>query len=153
MQFTKDDLPALAKALVAYAAAQEGQGARILALSGDLGAGKTTLVQHIAHELGVNSTLPSPTFVVMRSYAATHPTFRELVHIDAYRLEDKTELRPLHLPRVFDREGALVCIEWPQKLFGTLPQDALCIELSVMGEGERELRTDPALESYLQTKL
>lgn len=153
MQFRKDDVPALAKALVAYAAAQKGNGARILALSGDLGAGKTTLVQHIAQELGVNSIPPSPTFVVMRSYAAAHPVFRELVHIDAYRLEDKTELGPLRLPHVFDREGALVCIEWPQKLFGALPKDALHIELSVVGEDERELSATPALESYLQNNL
>ena len=139
MRFHKDELPKVAAELLAAAKNNVGSGATVIALSGDLGAGKTTLVQHLAKELGVSTIPPSPTFVIMRSYETTDAVFTKLVHIDAYRIETEEELRPLHLERVFEAQNTLVCIEWPEKLGKAIPPSALQIGLISQAENEREL--------------
>ncbi len=151
MRVHKQMLGAVAEGLIAYLeTCAPREGATILALSGDLGAGKTALVQQIANVLSVSQIPPSPTFVIMRSYETSHPIFRKLVHIDAYRLESDTELKPLHLDKEFATHGALVCIEWPEKLAGALPERAIQINLISVGENERELTGSSDLESALQ---
>jgi tRNA threonylcarbamoyladenosine biosynthesis protein TsaE len=150
MKFSKEQLPRVAEGLVAYAAAHSDKKAFVIALEGDLGAGKTTLTQHIARALGVAQTPPSPTFVILRSYKTAHPAFLQLVHIDAYRLDDESELPPLRLGEVFESEGTLVCVEWPQKLGAALPASALHITLRYIGEETRELSANADTEGYLQ---
>jgi tRNA threonylcarbamoyladenosine biosynthesis protein TsaE len=151
MQLRHEELGKAAAALVRYAEAHAKAGrATVIAFAGDLGAGKTSLVQKIAESLGVMRDVPSPTFVLMRSYETAHPRFKRLVHIDAYRLEDERELAPLHLEEVFADGEALVCVEWPKRLFGALPKERLDLALSVIDERTRELGAPPDLESYLQ---
>ena len=127
-----------------------GSGASVIALSGDLGAGKTALVQHIAQALGVTQIPPSPTFVIMRSYETKDEVFKRLVHIDAYRIEGTDELPPLHLDAEFSDADSLVCVEWPEKIATAIPQGALQITLVSISENERELKTFPELEGALQ---
>lgn len=78
----------------------------LVALNGELGAGKTTLVRGIGAALGARGSIASPTFVLAR----THPTERgvPLVHVDAYRLSSAAELDDLDL----DFEGSVVVVEW-----------------------------------------
>lgn len=78
----------------------------LLALSGELGAGKTTFVRGVGEALGARGAISSPTFVIAR----THPTERgvPLVHVDAYRLSSAAELGDLDL----DFEGSIVAVEW-----------------------------------------
>lgn len=147
MHVKKTDLEALAHGLIAYADTHAPtQGATVVALTGDLGAGKTTLVQHVARALGVETLVPSPTFVIMRSYKTKHVRFKRLVHIDAYRLEEETELRALHLTEVFADPETLVCVEWPERLFGTLPIERIDIALTVVDEDTRELTGSSEVE-------
>lgn len=154
MHFKKESLGKIAEGIVAHMRKTALSGhASVLALSGDLGAGKTALVQHIAQVLGVEQIPPSPTFVIMRSYKATNEIFKKLVHIDAYRIETDDELRPLHLDAEFNMEGALVCVEWPEKIATVLPESALKITLTTVSENERELKTAPELEEALQKLL
>lgn len=154
MLIKKEELGNVAAALVGYAERHAPKSrAAVLALEGDLGAGKTSLVQQIAEALGVVRDVPSPTFVIMRSYEAKHPRFKRLVHIDAYRIEDERELLPLRLEEVFADAEALVCVEWPKRLFGALPQERFDITLSVVDQETRTLAADPDLESYLQKKI
>lgn len=151
MQMRKEDLAAIAAALVGYAEQHAPrEKAAVIALEGDLGAGKTSLVQKLAESLGVARDVPSPTFVLMRSYETRHPRFKRLVHIDAYRLENEHELLPLRLDEVFADPEALVCVEWPKRLFGALPQEHIALALSVVDERTRALAADPGLEGYLQ---
>lgn len=151
MQCTKESLPRVAEAVVMYAKAHASkEGATIIALSGDLGAGKTTLVQHIARALGVEQTLPSPTFVIMRGYETSDPVFKRVVHIDAYRIESTDELRPLHLDSAYADTKSLVCIEWPEKLGETLPKRAIKITLTTVSENERNFETNKELQRALQ---
>lgn len=96
----------------------------LLALSGDLGAGKTTFTQQLGALLGVQEPITSPTFTIMRRYETSHKTFTELVHIDAYRFESDSEAQPLALQSVFQESGVICCVEWPERIASVLPDTA-----------------------------
>ncbi len=89
----------------------------VLALQGELGAGKTTFTQALAKEFGVVKIPQSPTFALMRSYGVpNHEGIKRLIHVDAYRLEDEKELMVLDLDEeLADGESVLV-VEWPEKI-------------------------------------
>lgn len=120
--------------------------ATVLALQGDLGAGKTTFTQALAQELGVRDTVQSPTYVLMKSYPLSFTTphpgiegrFDRLVHIDAYRLEAPEEFAALKPEAFLNDPKALVVVEWPEKLAGVLPPPDLLITFSSEGAGPGE---------------
>ena len=126
-QVSLDSIDAFARTLLVSLPAT--QGACVLALSGDLGAGKTALTQALGRALGVTQKIPSPTFLVMRSYAATHPRFKKLVHIDAYRLDDPRELEQLGFRVLLKEPGVLIAIEWASRVAALLPRDAVHLSL------------------------
>ena len=95
--------------------------ARILALSGDLGAGKTTFVQGIARALDITEPITSPTFVLANTYTAND---KKLVHVDCYRLESAEDASILDFTQLFTDPEAIVCIEWPERIKDILPKDA-----------------------------
>lgn len=88
----------------------------ILALSGPLGAGKTTFTQKLAAHLGVKETVKSPTFALMRTHIFECPTLRRLVHVDAYRLEKEADLQALNLEEELEEPGTIAVIEWPENI-------------------------------------
>ncbi|MFP5526937.1 tRNA (adenosine(37)-N6)-threonylcarbamoyltransferase complex ATPase subunit type 1 TsaE [Peptococcus simiae] len=102
----------------------------LILLQGDLGAGKTTWTQGLAEGLGVLEPVTSPTFVIISEYDSGR---LPLYHIDAYRLETPMEAELLGIPELIEGEGVTV-IEWPERLEGYLPQDALVISLTYEGE-------------------
>jgi tRNA threonylcarbamoyladenosine biosynthesis protein TsaE len=104
----------------------------VLALSGELGAGKTQLAKGVAEGLGVTSVVNSPTFVLMNE----HEGRLRMHHIDAYRLGDPEEAAAAGL--LDDREvTGLTVIEWADRLDGWLPAERLDLEL-VTGDGPLE---------------
>lgn len=108
----------------------------VIALSGDLGAGKTTLARGLLHGLGLEGEAPSPTFTIVQTYEP--PEMRLPVwHCDLYRLEDPEEAIELGLEEAFD--SAVVLIEWPERLGAYLPADALRLRLEGAGEPQRRL--------------
>lgn len=111
--------------------------ATILTLTGNLGAGKTTLVQALSVELGVTEVVTSPTFVVMKAYETTDKVFTQLVHIDAYRIDDVDELRPLNMSQVLTSAHTLICIEWPEKIATVLPPLVAAVSLDVQPDSSR----------------
>lgn len=128
---TVEDTRKFAKDLVESLSKQEFDNATILDLEGDLGAGKTTLVQMIGQELGIEETIQSPTFVIMKSYKTKNQIFKDLIHIDAYRIEHIEEVKILNLEEIFKDKNNLVCIEWAEKIGGVVPESAIkvCCEL------------------------
>lgn len=88
----------------------------ILALSGPLGAGKTTFVQALAKSLGIAKTPQSPTFSLLRSYRLpkTINGIARLIHVDAYRIEDEADLLPLDLDEEIADHKTLLVLEWPE---------------------------------------
>jgi tRNA threonylcarbamoyladenosine biosynthesis protein TsaE len=115
------------------------QTAHIVALSGNLGAGKTTLTQHIARELGIREAVTSPTFVLMKQYSLNNQPFTQLVHIDAYRLDAPDELKTLRIDELFSNPQNLVLIEWPERVMELLPENKTTISLEVIDDTAREV--------------
>ncbi len=109
----------------------------VVALSGDLGAGKTTFVQHIAKALGVEETVASPTFVIEKIYALAGQTFDRLVHIDAYRLDGAHELEKLGWQELLADPGNLILIEWPERVEAIIPADAIRLVLGILDDHSR----------------
>jgi tRNA threonylcarbamoyladenosine biosynthesis protein TsaE len=116
------------------------QAGDLVALAGDLGAGKTTLARAILTELGITGPMPSPTFTLVQTYEAPRLVVR---HYDLYRLEDPRELLELGLDEALE-EGA-VLVEWPERAGGLLPDDALTVSLTMSDAQLRQAElTGPA---------
>jgi tRNA threonylcarbamoyladenosine biosynthesis protein TsaE len=98
------------------------EGTLLIALSGDLGAGKTAFVQACASILGVKSSITSPTFVIMKKYSLVGQNFKQLVHIDAYRLKNGDELNKLRFQELFNEKGNIIFLEWPENVSDALPE-------------------------------
>lgn len=111
--------------------------ARVVALSGDLGAGKTTFVRGVLRAFGVEESVTSPTFVIAKSYILPHGPFARAVHIDAYRLHTAEELGPIRWNETLAEPHTLVLLEWPEQVPGALPSHATILELSFVDESTR----------------
>jgi len=107
----------------------------LICLSGDLGAGKTTFVQGIAHGWESVDTVSSPTFVIVNEYH--RKTGETLFHMDAYRLESSMEAFDLDLDRMLE-QGALL-VEWAERIKDALPDNALWIKMNWMADEQRGL--------------
>lgn len=121
---------------------QAKKSACIIALSGDLGAGKTTLTQALGKRLGVGEIIQSPTYVLMKSYTTANTRYKKLIHIDAYRLDSAKEFTTLNPSSFLKAPENLVCIEWPENLGEALPRPDLTINFSSSGAspGERYIQ-------------
>ena len=127
---TIDDTQELGRALGGLL--REGD---LVVLTGDLGAGKTTLTQGIAEGLGVRGPITSPTFVIAR----VHPSLVDgpaLVHVDAYRLGSALELDDLDLDA--DLDESVTVVEWGAGLAEQLSESRL--ELTIVGDDVRTAR-------------
>ncbi len=113
--------------------------ATVLALQGDLGSGKTTFVQALARAYGVTEHVTSPTFVIQKIYPLKNQVFDRLVHIDAYRMESAHELDVLGWQELMRDAKALVCIEWPERVPGLIPDTAQRINFTCVDETTRRV--------------
>lgn len=139
------DLPMVVLALLdlARASAAITPHATIVTLQGELGTGKTTLVQTLGEALRVREVITSPTFVVMKAYSlAADENWDRLVHIDAYRFDSPEEALPIGLPALLLQERTLICIEWPERIAPYLSTAHLAIKLVSTGETSRTLTVD-----------
>lgn len=108
-----------------------------LLLTGDLGAGKTTLVRGIARGLNIKEVVQSPTFNIMKIYLKGN---RPLIHIDAYRLADFDA--DIGLDEYIGYETGITVIEWPEFIQKLLPDDAINVTILRKGDTTREITID-----------
>ena len=106
-----------------------------LLLTGDLGAGKTTLVRGIARGLHIKEVVQSPTFNIMKIYFKGD---RPLIHIDAYRLADINN--DIGLDEYIGYESGITVIEWPMFIKNLLPDNAIEVNITNDGDDNRTLR-------------
>ena len=126
----------------------KSERATIVALSGELGAGKTTFAQAAARALGVEETVNSPTFVIEKIYQLPPKNqqgvallvFRRLIHIDAYRLKNADELRALGWENIVADPANLILIEWPENVSGAIPEHAQRVSIKIEEGEERTIR-------------
>lgn len=106
----------------------------VVALTGELGAGKTCFTQGLARGLGVTGRAVSPTFVLINEYRGRLPVH----HVDAYRTESLTELLDLGLEELFAGDGVTI-VEWADKLLPLLPADAIHVHIEGLGDEPRTI--------------
>jgi tRNA threonylcarbamoyladenosine biosynthesis protein TsaE len=105
----------------------------VLALEGDLGAGKTTFAQGMAEGLGVEQQVDSPTFTIVKEYEGRLPFY----HMDVYRIDSPEE--ELGLEEYFYGEG-ICLVEWASRIEPILPEETIWLHLKVQPNGERQIR-------------
>ncbi len=116
----------------------------IVCLVGDLGAGKTTLMQGLSAGWGSLDTVSSPTFVLVNVYR--RPAGGRLFHVDAYRLNNTAEADDLDLNTMFER-GPIV-VEWADRIKSVLPEERLWVTLAWVSEHQRDLILSAQGERY-----
>jgi tRNA threonylcarbamoyladenosine biosynthesis protein TsaE len=124
---TAEDTRSIGEAMAPLLAAGDA-----IALTGELGAGKTTLVQGLARGLDVDEPVVSPTFTLVREYEGRLP----VAHVDVYRLERVQDVIDLGLDDELGEGDAVVFVEWGDAVEGLLPEDHLVVELTVPGASE-----------------
>lgn len=119
--------------------AKEYQNGAILALMGDLGAGKTTFAAGFAKGLGIKSKLISPTYILIREYQLYSQSYAKLYHIDLYRLENQQQILDLGLKDIFDNPKNIVLIEWAEKLINLPRKHLIKINFEYLSESKRRI--------------
>jgi len=115
------------------------KSATVVGLYGELGTGKTTFTQFIAKELGIKKKINSPTFTIMKRYALKNKNYKNLFHIDAYRLKNEKELPHLGWEEIIENKEHLIFIEWPENIIKAMPKKHHQIHISHTKEGHRKL--------------
>lgn len=113
--------------------------ATLVCLKGDLGAGKTAFTKAAAKALGIKEHITSPTFVLMKRFMIHEPGFKNLIHIDAYRLEKGEQLKKLGWEQLLSDPGNLILLEWPERVSDVLPSDAITLNFEFIDENTRKI--------------
>ena len=117
----------------------------IIALTGELGAGKTTFVKGIALGLDVRTEITSPTFTLAHEHRGRMP----LYHVDLYRIESHDLVADLGLDEYLYGEGVTV-IEWSERMGASLPETALFIRLSAADDTDRDIEFSSSFDRWAQ---
>lgn len=133
---------------IAIKVAKSLKGGGILALTGDLGAGKTCFTQGLAEGLSIKEKITSPTFVLMKQYKVTShqpalPRGRSLVtslvHIDAYRMRSERDVLEIGVTDYLADPDTICVIEWPERIKKILPKNTIWIEFKHIDENKRQI--------------
>lgn len=130
----------------------------IIALEGELGSGKTTFIKGFSKALGVREKILSPTFVLIHKHeiASSKPSsraqvkgkritnnnFKNLYHIDAYRLNSGKDLLKLGVKEIFDNPENIVLIEWADRTKKAIPKNAIWIHFDHLDKNKRRITTE-----------
>lgn len=128
-----NDLSAAAKSILSFAGDE-----KIFLFYGQMGAGKTTLINTLCRELGVTENTSSPTFAIVNEYNGPK---ENIFHFDFYRLKNQTEALDIGFEEYLD-SGKYCFIEWPEKIPDLLPYKHLRIGITVTGEQTRNIAID-----------
>jgi tRNA threonylcarbamoyladenosine biosynthesis protein TsaE len=119
--------------------------ATVVALHGDLGAGKTTFTKQLAKDLGITETVTSPTFVIQKSFSVpaeflekTNP-FKKLIHIDTYRIDLQDELIKLGWSENISLAENIIAVEWPENIPDIFPENTIHLYFKYVDEVTRSV--------------
>ena len=119
------------------------KGGEVLALTGELGAGKTVLIKGIATGLGIKKVVTSPTFVLMKVYPLKAKNYKltadKLIHIDCYRTTNQQQITDIGATEYFGRADSIVVIEWAEKIKPILPKRRIDVKFEYAGKEKRRI--------------
>jgi tRNA threonylcarbamoyladenosine biosynthesis protein TsaE len=114
---------------------------RVLAFSGEMGAGKTTFIHTLCAQLGVTDSVSSPTFALINEYHfQDNGKDKTIYHMDWYRLRDAAEAMHAGMEDCLTQQNAYSFVEWPEKAPELLPLPYLWISIEAINETEREMK-------------
>ena len=113
--------------------------ALVIALEGELGAGKTTFTKGLAKALGIKAKIKSPTFTLIKSYKLRVASYKFLYHIDCYRLKDHKDLIPLGIKEILANSDNIVLIEWSDCVQQILPKKHIKIHIDHLDNNTRKI--------------
>jgi tRNA threonylcarbamoyladenosine biosynthesis protein TsaE len=132
IEYSLDELDQVAAQLIVRASEQ-----KVIALYGEMGVGKTTLIRAICKQLGVNDVTSSPTFSIINEY--TDPQGESIYHMDLYRIHSMDEAFAAGIEDVI-RSGAKCLVEWPERIPELFhPSETLTVQLEILPENRRRL--------------
>ena len=123
----------------------------VLALSGDLGGGKTTFLQGFARGLGIREKILSPTFVIQKRFELKNKKLKNFYHIDCYRLKNNKPARnashsdagrfisEINVKEIIKNPENIVAIEWPEKIKKFIPKNTIFINFKLIDKNKREM--------------
>ena len=120
--------------------AKKLKGGEIIGLIGELGAGKTIFTKGLATGLGIERTVTSPTFIILNTYPVNRKMIKLLVHVDAYRISEPQELINIGIEEYFNRDDAVVIIEWADKIKTILPSARKLINFQYISKNKRKIK-------------
>ncbi len=113
------------------------KNALVIGLTGELGTGKTNFIQGFAKELKIRERLTSPTFVIVRNYNLKLKNYKNLFHVDAYRLKNIKETKILNFEPIIENPENIILIEWAERIKKILPKETIWINFE-HGKKENE---------------
>ena len=119
------------------ALARELPPGSILALDGDLGAGKTVFSRGFARGLGIGEPVSSPTYTIIQEYAL--PGGGRLYHLDLYRIANSASALAFGVDEFLDDPESVALVEWPERIADILPPGTLRVEIVHLSENERRI--------------
>jgi len=119
--------------------ANEGK-ALVVGLYGDLGSGKTTFTKAVAKILKIKEDITSPTYVLIKNYQLENNSRKQLIHIDAYRLDLSKELLSIGWGDIVGNSENIIFIEWPERVADILPENHIKINFEFLSENERQIK-------------
>ncbi len=131
LTFSLNEIENSAKQFIAYL-----KDKKVVAFSGNLGAGKTTFIKELCNQLGVQENVTSPTFSIINQYTTVNNS--TIFHIDLYRVKDEEEAINAGVEESI-YSGDVCFIEWPEKLISLLPEDTVDVFMEPVNESKRKL--------------
>lgn len=131
LTFSLNEIENSAKQFIAYL-----KDKKVVAFSGNLGAGKTTFIKELCNQLGVKENVTSPTFSIINQYTTVNNS--TIFHIDLYRVKDEEEAINAGVEESI-YSGDVCFIEWPEKLISLLPEDTVDVFMEAVNESKRKL--------------
>jgi tRNA threonylcarbamoyladenosine biosynthesis protein TsaE len=110
----------------------------ILLIEAPMGSGKTTLISALMHLIGVVDEVSSPTYAIVNEYMTKDPVFRQIYHMDLYRLEHMDDLENLPIEAYLDQGGLILC-EWPELLEKYLGEGFKKLKIETLSSNSRKL--------------
>jgi len=142
IKFKEKEIPEISRKILEKILKSKSKNATVLAFSGDLGAGKTTITKEIAKQFGVKRNIISPTFVIMKIYEVGKDSlfflkFKKFIHIDAYRFDQEDEILKIGWKDMEEDKDNFIILEWPENVKKHIDKDSHWIKLEHIDEDTR----------------